>query len=99
MSLPDGAASALEIAGAVASRRVSARAVAAAALDRIGKRDVSNQPFAEKCRYTMARTIHKLIRDHEVHRLVFFFERAHGGDGDNSFHSELLHAIDIGAKV
>jgi len=39
MSLPDGAASALEIAGAVASRRVSARAVAAAALDRIGKRD------------------------------------------------------------
>ena len=39
MSVLDEDASALEIAGAVATRRVSARAVVAAALDRIAKRD------------------------------------------------------------
>src|SRR5438093_6540865 len=45
MSVLDEDASALEIAGAVATRRVSARAVVAAALERIGKRDAELNCF------------------------------------------------------
>ncbi|HYS17387.1 MAG TPA: amidase family protein, partial [Candidatus Binatia bacterium] len=45
MSTLDDDASVLEIAAAVASRRASARAVVAAALDRIGKRDAALNCF------------------------------------------------------
>ena len=47
----------------------------------------------------MKRAIDELVGNHEVGRLVLFFERADGGDGQDALHSELLEGVDIGAEV
>ena len=47
----------------------------------------------------MAGAVEKLGRDHEIERLVFFFQRTDGGDGDDALDSELLKTVNVGAEI
>ena len=47
----------------------------------------------------MARAIKELIGDDELHRLVLFLQRTNRGNGNNALDSELLKAINVGAKI
>ena len=67
--------------------------------DRIGKSNVSHDAFTEKRIHAMTRAIEELIGNYEVERLVFFLQRTDRGHGDDPFHTELLEAINIGAKI
>src|SRR6185437_2817857 len=45
------------------------------------------------------RTIHELIRNHKLERLVFFFQRSDGGHRKNSLYAELFESMNVGAEV
>src|SRR5438552_17847396 len=47
----------------------------------------------------MARAIKELIGDDELHRFVLFLQRTNRGNGNNTLDSELLKAINVGAKI
>src|SRR6266571_2226323 len=66
---------------------------------RIGEGNVRYYAITEKSIHAMTRAIHKLVRDYELKRPVFFFERANGGNGKNALNSELLEAVNVRAEV
>src|SRR5579864_7572789 len=65
----------------------------------IGEGDVSNHSVAKESVHTMAGAIEKLVWNHEIQRLVLFFERTNGRNGDDALDTELFEAMNIGAEV
>ena len=65
----------------------------------IAKAHVGNYAFAKKCGGPVKCAVNELIGNHEVGRLVLFFQRTHSGDGEDPLDPELLQAQDVGAKV
>ena len=47
----------------------------------------------------MKGAVDELIGNDEVGGLVFFLERADGGDGDDALDAELFEGVDVGAEV
>src|SRR5262245_6657683 len=66
--------------------------------DRMGKRDVRDQAFAEESRDATARSVEELIGDDDVHRRVPLLQRADRRGRNNTFDSQQFHRIDVGAK-
>ena len=56
-------------------------------------------PSPKNVRHAVTRAIEELVRDHEVQRLVLFLQRANRAKRENSLHSQLFHAVDVGAKI
>src|SRR5580698_10797527 len=67
--------------------------------NRIAKRDVADDAFAEKGRDAMKGAIDELVGHDKVRGLVLFLERADGGNGNNTLDAELLECVDVGAEV
>ncbi len=67
--------------------------------DGIAESDVGDDAIAEKGVDAMASAIEELRWDHEIQRLVFFLQRADGGNGNDAIHSQLLEAVNVGTKV
>src|SRR6267154_1563897 len=65
----------------------------------ISESNMRDHSSAEKCIHAMARAIKKLIRDHKIQWLVFFFQRTNGGNGNNPLDSQLFESVDIRAEV
>ena len=53
----------------------------------------------KKCVHPVPRAVKKLIRNHKIHRFMFFFQRANGRDGNNPLHSQHFEAINVCAEV
>ena len=86
------------VTSAVGSRRACATCANCGA-NGMREADVRDQSFAEKRGDAAACAIDKLIRDHEIERLVFFLQRAHGAERENALHAQRLHAVNIGAEI
>ena len=66
---------------------------------RIGKRNVRDNSVAEKSIHPMSGAVEKLVRDHELQGLVFFFKRTDRRNGHDPLHSQLLKPIHIRPKI
>src|SRR5262245_61387211 len=67
--------------------------------DRVGKADMHYDAITKEGRNASLRPIVKLVRQNDVERSMFLFERSHSTGGDNPFHPELLEAVNVGAEV
>src|SRR6185312_6112203 len=67
--------------------------------DGMRETDVRNQTLTEKCGYAAARAVHKLIRNHEIQRLMLFLQRAYRAQQENALDAQHLHAINVGAEI
>ena len=67
--------------------------------DRIAKGNVADDPLSEESGVAQSCAVDELIGNNELGRLMLQLERADCGDGDDSFHAQLLHGEDIGAEV
>ena len=47
----------------------------------------------------MAGAVEELIGDHEIQRLVFFFQRPHGGNRNNPVDTKLFEAMNVRAEI
>ena len=66
--------------------------------DRIAKRDVGDDAFAEeRVRRAALGAVEELVGQDDFARRVIVLERADRADADDPFHAKLLHAMDIGA--
>src|SRR5205823_4384212 len=61
--------------------------------DGLAEGDVRHHAVSKKSIYPVTRAVEELIRDHELQRLVLFFQRPDRGDGDDAFHAQLLEAV------
>ena len=66
---------------------------------RIGEADVRHQSFTEKCGYTAARSIEKLIVNDKLQRSVLFFERSNGAERHDAIDAQRFESVNISAKV
>src|SRR5262249_54771291 len=67
--------------------------------DRIGDRDVADDPVAEKTRRTPKGSIDELIGHHQVARRKILAHAAGRADRHQELDAELLETIDVGAVV
>ena len=67
--------------------------------NRIAEAHVGHNAVAEKRGNPCIGAIDELVRNNEVSRLVFFFERADGRDRQDTFDPQHLHRKDIRAEV
>ena len=67
--------------------------------DGMREADVRDQALAEKRRDAPTGAIDKLIGNHEIERLVLFFERSDRAQRQNALHAQRLESVDIGAKI
>ena len=54
---------------------------------------------AEKSIDAVARTIEELVRNDEIQGLVFFLQRTHGRDRDDSIDSQLFESVNVRAEI
>src|SRR5262249_54807044 len=66
---------------------------------RVAEAHMGHDPVAEERGHAVERAVNELVGDHEVSGLVFFLEGAHGRNRNNAFHTQLFHAMNVGAKV
>ena len=69
------------------------------AADGIAKSNVSYDAVAKESVYAMTGAVEKLGRDHEIERLVLFFQRTDGRNRNDALHSQLFEAINVGAEI
>jgi len=67
--------------------------------NRVGEADVHHQAVAEEGGDAAAGAVEELVGDDEFLRTMLLFERADGRKRENARHSELLHAVNVGAEV
>src|SRR6185437_346815 len=67
--------------------------------DRIAKSHVADDAVAEESGNAVMGAVDELVWYHEIGGLVLFLERAHGGNGKDALHAQLLEGVDIGAEV
>src|ERR1700761_5528284 len=67
--------------------------------DRIAKRYMPHDSVPKKGGGALRGAVDELIGNHELGRLMLQLERTDSGDGDDPFHTQLLHGEDIGAEV
>src|ERR1700675_3030581 len=67
--------------------------------DWIRKRYVNHQPIAKESLGPLEGPIDKLIRDHQLAGMNFFFQAASSGNRNEMSHPELLHAENVGAVI
>ena len=60
---------------------------------------MADNAVAEEGIHTVPGSIEELVGDHEVQRLVFFFQRTNRGHGDDPLHTQLLEAVYVRAKI
>ena len=78
----------------------SVEGVRQAVANRIGKTDMRHHPVAKKSILTNPLCpVDELVRDHNVTGGDRLLQASDGGNGDNSLHAQLLHAVDIGPVV
>ena len=61
--------------------------------------DVRHQAAAEKRGDALARAVNILGGQRHVRGMEILTQRAHGADGNDSLHAQLLEAVNIGAKI
>src|SRR5437016_5979423 len=67
--------------------------------DGLAEGDVRHHAVSEKSVHAVTGAVEELIWDHELQRLVLFFQRPDRGDGDDAFHAQLLEAVNVGAEI
>lgn len=60
---------------------------------------MGNYPMAEERGCAVEGTVGELIGNNELGRLVLFLQRTHCRNGENTFHAEVLHSVNIGAEI
>src|ERR1019366_8517126 len=54
---------------------------------------------AEESVHAVPGAIEKLVRDHEIERLVLLLQRPHGRNRNNALNSQLLKAVNVGPEI